>query len=97
MFERSRFPLKFVFRREITIYGKWPETGPGRKLGHVLYLGYKVMLLCDFLYFQTIFFFPNLNDSPSKRTLELIAEQNFVTESGNFIFEKVKKVSSLSV
>ena len=22
----------------MTTYGKWPETGPGRKMGHILYL-----------------------------------------------------------
>ena len=30
--------MKFVFLREMTTYGKWPETGPGRKLGPILYV-----------------------------------------------------------
>ena len=30
MFGKSRFSLKFVFGREMTTYGKWPETGLGQ-------------------------------------------------------------------
>ena len=33
----SGFSLKLVFRREMMTNGKWPETGPGWKLGPILY------------------------------------------------------------